>query len=71
VVIDGSDENHKNKFNHENVRYFHIKSEPNIPRKRNLAMKESKGEILTWFDDDDWQHPHKCTRLVEELYLAS
>lgn len=38
-----------------------------VGRKRNLALKEASGEIITWFDDDDWQHPEKLSWLVEAL----
>lgn len=30
-----------------------------IPVKRNIAMASSNGDAITWFDDDDWQHPEK------------
>ncbi len=39
----------------------------NVPTKRNLALQHAQGEIITWFDDDDWQHPDKCTWLVAAL----
>jgi hypothetical protein len=32
-----------------------------------LAIKETRGEIITWFDDDDWQHPEKLSWIVEAL----
>lgn len=35
--------------------------------KRNQALREARGEIITWFDDDDWQHPQKVSWLVERL----
>jgi glycosyltransferase involved in cell wall biosynthesis len=38
-----------------------------VARKRNLGLQAARGEIVTWFDDDDWQHPHKLTWLVEAL----
>lgn len=38
-----------------------------IAKKRNFALQEARGEIITWFDDDDWQHPDKLTWLVEAL----
>ncbi|MCE7988992.1 MAG: glycosyltransferase family 2 protein [Caldilinea sp. CFX5] len=39
----------------------------NVPVKRNLALQAARGEIITWFDDDDWQHPEKLTWLAEAL----
>jgi glycosyltransferase involved in cell wall biosynthesis len=38
-----------------------------VAEKRNVALQEARGELITWFDDDDWQHPYKLTRLVEVL----
>ena len=38
-----------------------------VGRKRNLALAQARGEIITWFDDDDWQHPDKLARLVRAL----
>jgi glycosyltransferase involved in cell wall biosynthesis len=38
-----------------------------VARKRNLALQEARGDVITWFDDDDWQHPHKLEWLVEAL----
>ena len=35
-----------------------------VAAKRNLAVQEARGEILTWFDDDDWQHPDKVAWLA-------
>lgn len=38
-----------------------------VAHKRNQALREARGEIVTWFDDDDWQHPQKLDLLVERL----
>jgi glycosyltransferase involved in cell wall biosynthesis len=38
-----------------------------IPDKRNRALEEARGEIVMWFDDDDWQHPERLARLVAVL----
>jgi hypothetical protein len=38
-----------------------------VARKRNLAVEASRGSVLTWFDDDDWQHPGKLTLLTAAL----
>lgn len=39
----------------------------NVARKRNLAVEAARGSVLTWFDDDDWQHPRKLSLLVDAL----
>ena len=38
-----------------------------VARKRNLAVEASRGTTITWFDDDDWQHPRRLSILVEAL----
>jgi glycosyltransferase involved in cell wall biosynthesis/SAM-dependent methyltransferase len=39
----------------------------NVPAKRNIALQNARGSVITWFDDDDWQHPDKCRWLAEAL----
>jgi hypothetical protein len=38
-----------------------------VGRKRNLAVEAARGELITWFDDDDWQHPRKLSILATAL----
>lgn len=38
-----------------------------IARKRNLAVEAARGTFITWFDDDDWQHPRKLSILAAAL----
>jgi hypothetical protein len=39
----------------------------NVAHKRNVAVGAARGATITWFDDDDWQHPRKLSILVEAL----
>jgi glycosyltransferase involved in cell wall biosynthesis len=39
----------------------------NVASKRNLAVEAAQGAFITWFDDDDWQHPRKMSILVAAL----
>ena len=39
----------------------------NVARKRNLAVEAARGHWITWFDDDDWQHPRKLSILAAAL----
>jgi len=38
-----------------------------VPRKRNLALAAARGEIVAWFDDDDWQHPERLTETASAV----
>jgi hypothetical protein len=38
-----------------------------VARKRNLAVEAARGTVITWFDDDDWQHPQKVSILAAAL----
>ena len=38
-----------------------------VAHKRNLAVEAARGSLLTWFDDDDWQHPRKLSILAAAL----
>lgn len=40
-------------------RVVHTPSLPGISEKRTLALSLAQGDFVTWFDDDDWQHPQK------------
>lgn len=50
-------------------RVRHVPCPPgtSIARKRNLAVAAARGEIVAWFDDDDWQHPRRLSLLVAAL----
>ena len=55
----------------EDVRVITLPEGAGVAQKRNLAVQRSRGEIVTWFDDDDWQHPDKVRWLVEALGSGS
>ena len=38
-----------------------------VPSKRNLALAAARGEIVAWFDDDDWQHPERLTETASAV----
>jgi glycosyltransferase involved in cell wall biosynthesis len=52
----------------DDVRVISLPPGRRVGSKRNIALQEAHGEIITWFDDDDWQHPHKLAWLVEALH---
>lgn len=49
------------------VRVVTLPPGTSVPHKRNLALREAAGEIVAWFDDDDWQHPERLAVLAQAL----
>ena len=41
--------------------------EENIPTKRNIALSAARGDAITWFDDDDWQHVNKLAIIADHV----
>lgn len=41
-----------------------------IAAKRTEAMRLARGEFITWFDDDDWQHPAKLEIAMRAMRQA-
>jgi glycosyltransferase involved in cell wall biosynthesis len=66
VIIDSSPEPFS-VGGRDDVRVVTAPPGTGVARKRNLGLQEARGEIVTWFDDDDWQHPDKLNWLVEAL----
>lgn len=66
VIVDSSPEPFQ-AIGRDDVRVVTAPPGTGVAQKRNLALREAWGKIVTWFDDDDWQHPHKLAWLVEAL----
>jgi len=49
------------------VRVLRAPHGTSVPAKRNLALAAARGDLVTWFDDDDWQHPRKLSLLAAAL----
>jgi hypothetical protein len=49
------------------VTVVHCPPGTTVARKRNLAVEAARGVMITWFDDDDWQHPRKLSILAAAL----
>ncbi len=55
----------------ENVRIVPVSAGTSVPEKRNVALENAHGDAVAWFDDDDWQHPDRLTRIVEALQAGA
>lgn len=49
------------------VRLIRARPGAGVAEKRNLALEAAGGELIAWFDDDDWQHPRRLDLLVAAL----
>lgn len=62
LIVDGSEKPFK-PGRLKNVRVIHAPG-TNIPQRRNLALQEANGDLMAWFDDDDWYHPRRLAHLA-------
>jgi len=51
----------------EDIRLIHVAPGTSLGKKRNVALAAARGEVVAWFDDDDWQHPKRLGLLVPLL----
>ena len=65
LILDSSERPFVSSRN--DVRVVALPPGTGIARKRNLGLRSARGELIAWFDDDDWQHPQKLACLVEAL----
>jgi glycosyltransferase involved in cell wall biosynthesis len=64
VVVDSSPEPYPFA---EEVRVVRCAPGTSVAAKRNLALTAAAGDLVSWFDDDDWQHPRKVELLADAL----
>ena len=60
VIIDDSLKSF-NIDHHDSINYIHIpsKNKLSIGMKRNLAIKHATGDVIAFWDDDDYYHPNR------------
>jgi hypothetical protein len=51
----------------DDVRVVSVSVGMGVAAKRNRALREAGGDLIAWFDDDDWQHPDRLSLLVAAL----
>lgn len=68
LVIDDSDPSVEDLIpNHENIRYIRISRKHSLGTKRNIGCEEAHGDIVTFWDDDDWYSPYRLSFQVSPL----
>ncbi len=70
IIDDGSNDNTQNicqKFidENENIRYIRNENSAGGAEARNIGMRQAKGEIITFLDDDDEWLPQKLEKQIE------
>jgi hypothetical protein len=66
VVVDSSDPP-VSLPKRSDIRVLHVPPGTSLGKKRNLALEAARGQVVAWFDDDDWQHPKRLSTLVPLL----
>jgi glycosyltransferase involved in cell wall biosynthesis len=59
IIDDGTDSVRDLTAGLPGVRYIRLSARTSIGSKRNLACRESRGEIIAHWDDDDWYAPDR------------
>lgn len=67
IVDDGSDCIEDIVPDNEQIRYLRIEKKMTLGEKRNLCVRESKGDLIMHWDDDDWMAPYRISYQVKEL----
>lgn len=72
VINDGSTDNTDEiaKSYGDKIKYF-SKENGGVATALNLAIKEAKGEYISWLSHDDLYYPNKVERQIEELSIMS
>lgn len=66
VIVDSSDPPAELP-ERDDVRVIRTPLGSSLGHKRNVALEAARGDVVAWFDDDDWQHPERLSRLVPLL----
>jgi len=67
IIDDGTDKIEDLVSNIPQVKYFKYEEKMTLGRKRNLMHEKSKGDIIIYFDDDDYYPPERVSHAVEML----
>lgn len=69
IVDDGTDKIQDliPSYAHEQIKYIGLEQRKSIGYKRNMAVEQSRGEIIAHWDDDDWYHPSYLKELTNKL----
>jgi len=67
IIDDGSDPIDDLCEDIRNIKYYRFDEKMTLGKKRNLMHAKSRGDILIYFDDDDYYPPRRVSHAVEML----
>ena len=67
IIDDGTDKIEDLLVNIPQIKYFKYDEKMTLGKKRNLLHKKCKGEIIIYFDDDDYYPPERVSHAVDML----
>jgi glycosyltransferase involved in cell wall biosynthesis len=69
IVDDGSDCIKDLVPDNERIRYIRLQKKMTLGEKRNYCIRESHGDLIMHWDDDDWMASYRISYQVKELLL--
>ena len=67
IIDDGTDKIEDLVKDIKEIRYFKFKEKLPLGKKRNISHQYVKGDIIVYFDDDDYYPPDRISHAVEQL----
>ena len=72
VIVDDSDTSSEDIIpSNSNIRYLFTDRNMSLGEKRNFCIRESRGDLIMHWDDDDWMAPNRISYQVKELLNAN
>lgn len=67
IIYDDSEKEIFPNINDENIKYIYSNEKKTLGAKRNILNSFAKGDIIVWFDDDDYYFPDRIKETVSVL----
>jgi|TARA_B110000971_G_C19746661_1_gene379997 glycosyltransferase involved in cell wall biosynthesis len=67
IILDDSTDRANLHISDKSINYIHHRTRLKIGKKRNMLLRQAKGEIVVWVDDDDLYNKDRILRSVNVL----
>ncbi|MDR5748832.1 glycosyltransferase [Caballeronia sp. LZ029] len=67
LIIDDGPQDLSERFDHQVVRYRHLRTRASIGAKRNLGCELARGDFIVHWDDDDWYSSRRLSYQLTPL----